>query len=528
MSVKKKKAALVFSWQKSLSILAPWRKGKGDMVVDSEVVLTKMKLFNNFHETLLMADDSASTISMVSVSEQDISEPVKASKVNSNVDNMSGQPLMESSSDYLSAIFSDSQLPRLYKFESEDSGVELPSGANSPSTPTGSEQSFVVHSRESSCDSCNLNSDPTIMPETLITHEQSSEIKQASADSTLIATVDTQENVPLTSEELSSSVKRVDLHITEDMDMDHCRAFGSQTEKDEEKSEQLEESNDVTERVYSEDTRPRSQSSTEACDDMTGHEFEQRPLRKSTTSDSLEEYMEECCRLSEVQQASSNPLGSGLGYLEHICQLIEKIGQLQEANLRLQRHICGLQKDSRMTKTKEDFFQQHCSCGAASLAFHDALKRHSRSEFLSSSGTLSDLSTIPEVTRHQPPIISPRRDVRSEGLCQPLTPVPLWRRGLNRRSYTEGEVRFLGDSTEGLSIPQRRLSENYTWGRVKDLVKKTKLRNQGRLGLTSTSLKMSCPQLYRPDLGPVELPARNRNSMIALGHQSKLDFPWLQ
>lgn len=55
----------------------------------------------------------------------------------------------------------------------------------------------------------------------------------------------------------------------------------------------------------------------------------------------------------QVHQASSNPLGSGLGYLEHICQLIEKIGQLQEHNLRLQKQICGLQKDGRLTKTKE-------------------------------------------------------------------------------------------------------------------------------------------------------------------------------
>ncbi|TNN55424.1 hypothetical protein EYF80_034374 [Liparis tanakae] len=32
----------------------------------------------------------------------------------------------------------------------------------------------------------------------------------------------------------------------------------------------------------------------------------------------------------------------------------------------------------------------------------------------------------------------------------------------------------------------------------------------------------------RPDVEPVEPARRNRNSMIALGHQSKLDFPWLQ
>lgn len=55
----------------------------------------------------------------------------------------------------------------------------------------------------------------------------------------------------------------------------------------------------------------------------------------------------------QVNQSQSNPLGSGLGYLEHICQLIEKIGQLQEHNLKLQKQICILQKDSKMKYTKE-------------------------------------------------------------------------------------------------------------------------------------------------------------------------------
>lgn len=54
-----------------------------------------------------------------------------------------------------------------------------------------------------------------------------------------------------------------------------------------------------------------------------------------------------------MSQSQSNPLGSGLGYLEHICQLIEKIGQLQEHNLKLQKQICILQKDRKMKNTKE-------------------------------------------------------------------------------------------------------------------------------------------------------------------------------
>ncbi|XP_034072628.1 uncharacterized protein si:ch211-250c4.3 isoform X3 [Gymnodraco acuticeps] len=419
------------------------REGKGDRdaVQDSEVVLTKIKLFSNFQERLLVAEDSVSTLSTASVSEQDISEPITASELKYRLDEKSGP-------DYLSAIFSDSQLPRLYKFESEDSGVELPSGANSPSTPTGSEHSFVVHSRESSCNSCILNSDPASLHD-----EHTSEIHQAedSVDISLSTAGDTQDNVFTHSEELSPAVG-VDL-LTE---REQCRA---------EMCEQLQDTRAVGEWTCSEDTRQRKHSSPGACDDMMDNDCEPEPIGRSDTIDSLKDYMDQCCRLSE------------------------------------------------------DFFQQHCNCGAAELAFQDPHKRPSRSECLSPSGTLSDLSTIHEVGRH--PLLSTRTDMSSE------TPVPLWRRGLERRSYTEGEG-HLGDSMEGLSPPQRRLSENYTWGRVKDLVRKTKLRNQSRLALIPSRLKMSCPQLYMPDLDPVEPAGRNRNSMIALVHHSQLDFPWLQ
>uniref|UniRef100_A0A3B3H7A3 Si:ch211-250c4.4 n=1 Tax=Oryzias latipes TaxID=8090 RepID=A0A3B3H7A3_ORYLA len=380
MSVKRKKSGLVISWRKSFSILAPWRKG--DAVTGSDVILTKMKLFNNFNERPLKADDCMSTISTVSDSDQQILNNIKVSEVNSDLDDKSSQYHTKSSSDYLSAIFSNSQLPRLYKFESEDSGVELNSGANSPLTPTSSEKSFVVHSREPSCDSCKTNSDHTSPPNTFIINVQSSEIKQT-MDNNLNTREDTQSN-----------------------------------------------------------------------------------------------------------------LLSGLSYLQHICHLIENIGKLQETNLRLQEQICTLQSDHRRTQSKEDFFQEHCSCGEAILAYHEIQKKSSRSEISSPTGTLSDLSTIPEVT--QQPLASTRT-----------------KRSLNRRSYNEGGTHFLHDQ----------LSENYTWGRVKDIVRKAKVGNQNRLGLTSSSLKMSCPQLY-PDLNLAEPAVRNRNSMIALGHQTKLDLPW--
>lgn len=272
-------------------------------MLDGEVVLTKMKLFSNFNDRLLIADDSASTISAASVFEQDITEPSKTPKLNSRFDE---KHPMEAGTDYLPNIFTDSQLPRLYKFESEDSGVELPSGANSPSSPTGSEQSFVVHSRESSCDSCNSNSDPTALTDELVTYAQSSEIKQAedSVDNNLSTAAETLDDVFIHSQELSSSGVTVELHIGEEVDRDQRGASGISPEGDE-MSGQVTENSTGTERTCLERMGQfGNQSSAGACDDMTGSDFEPEPVWRSTTSDSLEEYMDECCRLSVVSRHS--------------------------------------------------------------------------------------------------------------------------------------------------------------------------------------------------------------------------------
>lgn len=226
-------------------------KGNRNTVPDSEVVLTKIKLFNNFQERLSIADDS--TTSTVSLCKRD---STKASKL-----------LIESSSDFMSDIFPDSQLPRLYKLESEDSGVELPSGANSPSTPTGSEHSFVVHSRESSCDSCNQKSDPTILTKELITCAQTSVTEQAEDSVDHITAQNTEDNAVQHSEELTSSDVKELLHKQELVDRDQCKALDQFTGD---------------------------------YDDMICDEFKSDPIKKSATSESLEEYMDQCCRLSEV------------------------------------------------------------------------------------------------------------------------------------------------------------------------------------------------------------------------------------
>lgn len=239
-----------------------------------------MKLLNNFHQKPLIADDS--TVSLKPCCEQEFT---KASEMNSHPDEKSSVLKTESSLDYISAIFSDSQLPRLYKFESEDSGVELASGANSPSTPSASEQSFVVHSRESSCDSCNSKSDCTS-----ISYTQNSETRQTVdlVDTSVAAT--TQDLHP---EEHSSSTLTRDMQEDEAMDKDQMKSLGISPEEGKKVSEKLRDNTAVTGRSCFKHMRQCGKE----CAERTGNRFEPEAL----TIESLEEYMDHCCKMSEVR-----------------------------------------------------------------------------------------------------------------------------------------------------------------------------------------------------------------------------------
>lgn len=181
-------------------------------------------------------------------------------------------------SDDASAVFPEPQRTGLYKFESEDSGVELPSGANSPSTPTSSEQSFALHSRKSSCDSPNLNSASAAFSDELAALAQEDPRQADSTDES--ATRDAEEDSPATSGERS--------------DEDGAGTTTSGPSRgDGEECGQLEggDSGGAVGRFA--EQRPGVER-----DSTTDQRFE-HPGGDGDTQ-SLEEYMEQCCRLSEV------------------------------------------------------------------------------------------------------------------------------------------------------------------------------------------------------------------------------------
>lgn len=275
-------------------------KGDRDAVLNNEVVLTKMKVFNNFRAKLPRGDDSISTISSVSVCDQDIMDPSTTSEANLHPKENSEHQQAESGSGYLSGLFLDSQLPRLYKFESEDSGVELPSGANSPSTPTGSEQSFVVHSRESSCVSCNQNSDTTSSPQKLGSSSQNSDIKEVKNFGEILNTMVGDPDMLKQQEDFSPSSAVVKLYLGDDVDQ--SRASGINSEGGNRGiSEQFEEAGALTERTCSENKKLVEESSG-TCEDNMDDDTKVETPRRSSSNDSLKDYMDECCRLSEVRK----------------------------------------------------------------------------------------------------------------------------------------------------------------------------------------------------------------------------------
>ncbi|XP_019411633.1 PREDICTED: uncharacterized protein LOC109324171 isoform X2 [Crocodylus porosus] len=521
---------MMFSWHKTFTVGALWRRGKKSPPSEDKVVLTHMKMLSY-----------AGSQDLEPPAASDCAEESRLPQVNiqGNLD-VTDTP---ANSDYtatlsdLSTLETQCRLHRFSKFESEDSGVELPSGANSPSTPKGSEKSFVLHSRDSSCDSGVLSASSS--PE--IDHI----IMRACQDP---GEANPNRNAPESKnqvEQYSQVIDSMQIPASSLEDFSNCQKGESPDQLfGQSKGQSLEEEPSKETDLPIHDTPPtvppmEEQKTTtshykETFGSMQDLQIHGNQLKKYPTSDSLDEYMDECCRLSEVNQGNTKVLGSGLGYLEHICQLIEKIGQLQEHNLRLQKQVCSLQKEQKMYQIKEEYFLQHCSCGAASIllnSYQEVKKlftgRSRPHSLLVQNGNHSDLSIIPEIAVHSEKLSNYRGSGRhlESGNSQLVTGL---RKSSSKWSSEENEFRDSYNVTDVQALKDQAMKkgEGHAWGRVRDLMKKTRLRNQSKLGLSSAALKRSCPQLYRPDIMSSDLRKTERNSMIVLGHSTKNENIW--
>ncbi|XP_054839805.1 uncharacterized protein LOC129332609 isoform X2 [Eublepharis macularius] len=518
----------MFSWHRSFNISAPWRKAvKKNLPSDGKVVLTNLKILSS---EMTQDEELGQVPPPVTDSLEEPRSP-ESSILLGHQENAA--VLRDTPVDTVySATFPDLDpveskccLPRLAKFESEDSGVELPSGPNSLSTPTGSEKSFVLHSRDSSCDSGVLSASSS--------PEAGHVVMRTGKDAVDACLCISDGKKPEELYEGLAGAKSTSLENVTDCleERNPDQSFDSiQGECLGDKPREEANTGPLFITPVG-DKRPSGGHSKESLGSLQEIPLEDHPLRKYPTSDSLDEYMDECCRLSEVNQGNAKVLGSGLGYLEHICQLIEKIGQLQEQNLRLQKQVCGLQKEQKVNQLKEEYFLQRCSCGAASILlgsyqevknfFAGKSRPHS---LLVQNGNVSELSIIPETggRREQPGSSKGGETFADLGHHQLMMRLQL-------ANGEEGR----GDGCSAIvsqahlpKEPAMKRGESHAWGRMRDLVRKTRGRNQSKLGLSSAALKRSCPQLYRPDVATSDLCKVERNSMTFLGQGSRNENTW--
>ncbi|XP_069609501.1 uncharacterized protein [Ranitomeya imitator] len=501
----------MFNWHKTFAILPHWKRGKKSVSTEGEVVLTHMKKLIDEYE-----NDS---ISAHSLNGDRFDHTDAASDCPSDV------PAKEDDICELPVRDPLQQFKRMYKFESEDSGVEMPSGANSPSTPKGSEKSFVMHSRDSSCDSgvLSASSSPTVGHMEIsdggatvdVTHTFLSNVKKF------------KDHTDLSKEHGDENENSVEDFIDcqeEELDLPPCN----------------EENEPSAIALFNTELSSTMEEEAKAMGDFYKDTFEDiqnlHQLKRCPTSDSLDEYMDECCRLSEVNQGAEKALGSGLGYLEHICQLIEKIGQLQEHNLKLQKQVFSLQKEDRVKQMKEEYAGQHCSCGAANIFLtpyqeskkHFPVRRNRPHSMFVQSGNQSDLFMIPEIGINSEKFGYKGNLAQTDGWRSPS--ILGVRKPFTKLKCDDKESKQMWDRNYGDAYTQSEQDikklDLHPWGRVRDLLKKTKNKNQNKLGLSSASLKRSCPQLYRPDLIHGEIKRGDRNSMIVFGQNVSRENSW--
>ncbi|XP_014131212.2 uncharacterized protein LOC102067643 [Zonotrichia albicollis] len=549
-------AAGMFSWHRSFTLGAPWRRaGKRSPPAEDKVVLTHMKILSNegIQNPGLIPEAPADTACTEESHLPGASVPAALGSPDAAAraaaadcaDGPASSDCVATLPD-LSAFESKCRLHRFSKFESEDSGVELPSGANSPSTPTGSEKSFVLHNRDSFCDSGVLSTSSS--PE--IDHQLTRTCKEH-ARKVSLQDPESKKQDDYYSQEADAvqdpTASLEDFNDPQEESPDeHFHQDDKQSPEKEPTAEMdLSRESTVSTPGPTEEPKTIADNFPENFGSMQDLQIREHQLKKCPTSDSLDEYMDECCRLSEVNQSNSKALGSGLGYLEHICQLIEKIGQLQEHNLRLQKQVCRLQKEQKMSQIKEEYILQHCSCGAASIflkSYQDMKTnfagRSRPHSLLVQTGNPSDLSIIPEIGANTEKLSSCNGSERylESGKSQPMMGL---RKSANNKNNKENEFREVGSMAEGqaflskdpavrkaLDVSKNISGESHAWRRMRDLMKKTRLTNQNKLGLSSAALKRSCPQLYRPDIMSSDLRKTERNSMIVLGQSTKNENLW--
>ncbi|XP_060697818.1 uncharacterized protein si:ch211-250c4.3 isoform X1 [Hemiscyllium ocellatum] len=405
---------------------------------------------------------------------------------------------------------SNCSILKFYKSESEDSGVELPSGTNSPSTPSGSEQSFVVHRRESSCDSgmalSIVSSSPGVQhcPFIADCHNPDQCLKEDTGP----------REAPVKVKKLPTATANWKKTTKPSRDMTQ-----SPTVINEEVTQPRHVS--LVEIVIADTNSTATLNRAEKH--ATETPLNQEALKRRPSSDSLNDYMEECCRLSQVNQEKVGDRGSGLGYLEHICQLIETIGQLQDQNKQLQKQALITERALKVNRMKEEFFLNHCSCGAVgiyqSLANLPDLQIGSCSSSPSHGISFKGEDTA-QITGRTENNSQQAEDTQANG--REHSRKYMCRKMLSQQDLVLGHEEL---SELNSHCQDHQDAEGQSSGKIKLLLRDSKLKTRP-VRDSFTMLKQSCPQLYRPEDGRSSPLIKETNSASVWGLNRNSDWEY--
>ncbi|XP_041087944.1 uncharacterized protein LOC121302194 [Polyodon spathula] len=245
----------------------------------------------------------------------------------------------------LKGTVSGSKPVGILKSESEDSGMELASSDNSPSTPLGSVHSLSMGSSESSLA-------PSVSDLRLGTErEDSSPALSRRSNSELLETGKTLPRSWSTSRKLEQLLLRTESRW-------EASPAPSSRGASELEAEAVDTDSIQTAAFDEQEKRASRRSGKRLI------------LTRSQSCETLDDSFDACWGGGDVVDGARGgtvPLGSsqGLGYLEQVCRMLEQVARLQKTNQLLQRQKEAAEHRLRGKATDEELFYGHCLCGAA-------------------------------------------------------------------------------------------------------------------------------------------------------------------
>lgn len=350
----------------------------------------------------------------------------------------------------------------ILKSESEDSGMELVSSDNSPSTPLGSVHSFSMGGSESSLAHSASDLRLGTEKEDSSPSSPSSPALSRRSNSELLETGKTLPSSWSTNKKLEQLLLRTASRWEASPAPSLREASELETEAGDTDSIQTGASNEREKRASRRSGKRSIRMRSQSCE-------------------TLDECFDALWRGDVVDGARGDavPLGSsqGLGYLEQVCRMLEQVARLQKTNQLLQRQKEAAENRLRGQASDEELFYGRCLCGTAEESLKPDREETRRSHM--------DLAGQ---CQHQDSFLPAHYRKRSCSDTQAF---------LNFKSLGESDLpspHFIsaGNLLETLPETQRPLpqarAEHTHWGKIKHLVKHLQRRSEKSETSSSTHL----------------------------------------